>query len=46
MVAAATLCFECPIKRECLIQALQNNEQYGVWGGHTPAQRQSVRWVN
>lgn len=43
MQEAIALCQECPIKIECLIQALQNNETHGVWGGMTPAQRESTR---
>jgi hypothetical protein len=39
---AVALCQTCPFKRECLLEALQSGEQYGVWGGITPAQRQSM----
>jgi hypothetical protein len=34
---------ECPIREECLNFALVNNEQYGIWGGATPAQRMHMR---
>lgn len=43
MVEAVTVCQECPIKRECLIQALTFHETHGVWGGMTPSQRESLR---
>jgi hypothetical protein len=34
---------ECPIRHECLIFALTNNEKYGCWGGTTPATRRAIR---
>ncbi len=33
----------CPIRDDCLIFALTNNEKYGVWGGTTPATRRAIR---
>lgn len=30
---AKELCAECPIRRECLAEALQREEPWGVWGG-------------
>lgn len=36
---AADICFECPVRLECLKQAVQNKEPFGVWGGLTPEQR-------
>jgi WhiB family redox-sensing transcriptional regulator len=30
---AKALCAECPIRRECLAEALQREEPWGVWGG-------------
>lgn len=46
MAEAVEVCSGCPIKRECLIQALTNKEQFGVWGGFTPSQREQMRWVS
>lgn len=40
---AQELCKECPLTWECLNFALAYNEQYGVWGGATPAQRDLMR---
>lgn len=37
------LCADCPISWECLTYAIKNNEQYGIWGGTTPAQRDLMR---
>ncbi|XVU22547.1 WhiB family transcriptional regulator [Actinoplanes sp. CA-054009] len=30
---AKGLCAECPIRRECLTEALARGERWGVWGG-------------
>jgi hypothetical protein len=36
-------CFRlCPVREECLAEAVENNEPESVWGGLTPPQR--VRW--
>ena len=33
----------CPIRDDCLIFALCNNEVYGVWGGTVPLTRKAIR---
>ena len=30
---AKVLCAECPIRRQCLAEALERQEPWGVWGG-------------
>lgn len=42
--AATRLCGDCPsdIKVACLTYALDNNEEWGIWGGLTAGQRQSL----
>lgn len=40
--AAAQLCKSCPVVRECLAHALDNDEQYGVWGGRTERERRAL----
>jgi WhiB family redox-sensing transcriptional regulator len=40
--AAVRTCVSCPLIRPCLRQALVTDEQYGVWGGLTAPQRQSL----
>ncbi len=37
--AALVVCGHCPYQRQCLQAAYDNDEQFGVWGGTTPAQR-------
>lgn len=33
----------CPIRHQCLIFALVNNERQGVWGGTSEADRRAIR---
>lgn len=40
--AAKALCGDCPIREQCLEFALANNEAYGIWGGLTPQERNSI----
>lgn len=40
---ARTYCDRCEVRQECLNYAIANNEKYGLWGGHTPKQRQQLR---
>jgi WhiB family transcriptional regulator, redox-sensing transcriptional regulator len=39
---AARLCGGCPVKTECLAEALDNQVEYGVWGGMTERQRRAL----
>ena len=36
---AREVCVGCPVKRDCLVFALINPENWGVWGGYTSAER-------
>ena len=36
---AKAICARCPVIAECLKQALDTNEPYGVWGGMTADER-------
>lgn len=40
--AALTLCRACPVRPQCLEHALMSLETYGVWGGTTERDRQSM----
>lgn len=37
---ARSICFLCPVRRDCLEFALSNEETWGVWGGLTGSERQ------
>lgn len=39
---AAKLCRGCPVKRLCLAEALDQDIEYGVWGGLTERQRRAM----
>jgi len=40
---AKTLCDGCPVATQCLTYALDNDEQWGVWGGTTANERAAIR---
>lgn len=40
---AKAICETCPSKAPCLQWALDNNEQYGVFGGTSRADRQQIK---
>jgi WhiB family redox-sensing transcriptional regulator len=40
---AKSYCSDCPIAEACLTWAVQNKEEYGIWGGKTPTERRILR---
>ena len=40
---AKEICSKCDYTLQCLLTALGNKEEYGVWGGSTPRERKSIR---
>jgi WhiB family redox-sensing transcriptional regulator len=36
---AKKICRSCPVTAQCLDYALTHNEQFGIWGGRSPAER-------
>lgn len=40
---AVEICNRCPVKTECGEYAIAANEQWGLWGGLTPRERQQIR---
>ncbi len=41
--AARAVCSECKVKTECLEYALNNKEQFGIWGGTSERERRRLR---
>ncbi len=39
---AAKMCAGCPVRTECLADALDNQVEFGVWGGMTERQRRAL----
>jgi len=40
---AKAICAVCPVREQCLVFALANREEQGVWGGLTETERRRVR---
>ena len=39
---AKQVCGRCPVRTECLAEALDNNIEWGVWGGMTERERRAL----
>jgi WhiB family redox-sensing transcriptional regulator len=39
---AKTVCRGCPVRTECLADALDNRVEFGVWGGMTERERRAL----
>ncbi len=39
---AKTVCVGCPVRTECLADALDNRVEFGVWGGMTERERRAL----
>lgn len=39
---AREICRRCPVKAECLADALARKERYGMWGELTPIERRRI----
>ncbi len=39
---AKTMCMGCPVRTECLADALDNRVEFGVWGGMTERERRAL----
>lgn len=42
---AKRVCAGCPVRAECLVEALVRGEEFGVWGGLTVRELRVVRRV-
>jgi WhiB family transcriptional regulator, redox-sensing transcriptional regulator len=43
IAAAKGICAGCPVRQSCLEFAIRTRQLDGVWGGHTPEERRSIR---
>lgn len=43
MDQAKRFCSQCPLTVQCLLTALGNKEEHGIWGGSTPRDRKFIR---
>lgn len=41
--AGKAFCKPCPVRERCLAYALKRGEEWGIWGGLTPAERKHLR---
>lgn len=39
---ARVVCRDCPVRSECLAEALDNRIEWGVWGGMTERERRAL----
>jgi WhiB family transcriptional regulator, redox-sensing transcriptional regulator len=39
---AKLICLSCPVRTECLADALDNRIEFGVWGGMTERERRAL----
>jgi WhiB family redox-sensing transcriptional regulator len=39
---ARGICFTCPVRRQCLADALDSETEFGVWGGMTERERRAL----
>jgi WhiB family redox-sensing transcriptional regulator len=44
--AAKSVCARCPVRIDCLTDALTSDERFGIWGGLTERERRSLRRGN
>lgn len=42
IIRAKALCNSCIIQSECLMNAINNGEEFGIWGGMTGKERASM----
>ena len=40
---AKVVCQGCPVREPCLEFAMETNQKYGIWGGHTDKERASLK---
>jgi WhiB family redox-sensing transcriptional regulator len=43
VATAREWCASCPVRQQCATFAIRNGDQFGVFGGMTPAEREAAR---
>lgn len=43
--AGKALCRSCPVRKDCLLYAVETNEVFGTWGGYTEKERRDKEHV-
>ncbi|MFE2850211.1 WhiB family transcriptional regulator [Streptomyces lavendulae] len=41
-IRAKRVCTGCPVRTECLTEALDNRIEFGIWGGMTERERRAL----
>lgn len=41
--AAKAICWNCPVRGDCLAWAVATGQDHGIWGGQTPTERKRVK---
>ena len=42
---AKKICGMCPVREACLDYALENDERFGIWGGHSERERRRIKII-
>lgn len=42
VMAAKAICADCPVRTECLDNAIEQSDVFGIWGGLTAEERDTV----
>lgn len=42
IIKAVSLCNLCPVQDQCLMTAVNNDEEFGIWGGFTSKERKKM----
>lgn len=40
---AKRVCLNCEVRNECLVEALTNDERFGIWGGFSERERRRIK---
>lgn len=40
---AKNICRKCEVAAECLLHAISNNEDFGIWGSFAPKERRTLK---